>query len=64
MIQELSVAKIKRSLQLQTPYATDRPYQPGDSVLVWREKIVNNRIDEFIGLFIVFVFDPQSKILV
>ncbi len=26
-----------------------QPYDPGDQVLVWREKVVNHRIGEWVG---------------
>ena len=61
MAQELATSKIKRSIKHKTPSATDHVYEPGDSVLVRRERIVNNRIGEFIGSFTVRAFDPLSK---
>ena len=64
MAQELAAAKIRRSMKHKTPSATNHTYEPGDAVLVWREKIVNNRIGEFIGPFPVLAYEPHSKIVV
>ena len=38
-------------------------YSPTHKVLVCREKIVNNRIGEFIGTFTVLHYDERSKIV-
>ena len=61
MAQELAASKNKRSIKYKTPSATDHVFVPADSVLVWRERIVNKRVGEFIGPFIVLAFDPLSK---
>ena len=42
----LAQVRIKRALRFQTLQASDLTYQPGDKVLVWREKLVVNRIGE------------------
>ena len=41
----------------------DYTYSSGDNVLVWREKIVNNRIGEFIGPLIFLHDDERSWIV-
>ena len=64
MEEELAATKIKRPLKHKTPYVTDHAYQPVDSVLAWRDNIVNSRIGEFMEPFTNLVFDPQSRIVV
>ena len=51
MVQELAAAKIKRSMKHKTTSSTDNIYMPGEPLPVWRDKIVNNQIDEFIFPF-------------
>lgn len=41
--------------------ATDIGYQPGDKSLVWREKVVYNCIDEWIGPFNVLWLETETK---
>jgi len=55
--------RVKRALQLKVPPSADAVYQPGDKVLVWREKIVLNRIGEWLGPFTVILADRQRKLV-
>ncbi len=63
MAQNLAQAKIKRSLHHNTTHASNQTYQTGDKVLVWREKIVENRIGEWIGPYFVISINHESKIV-
>ena len=49
--------RVRRALHHRTPSAADRFYQPGDQVIVWRDKIVNHRIGEWLGPFTVLATD-------
>ena len=64
MGQELAAAKLKRSIKPKIQSATEYVYYAGDSVLVWRERIVNSKIDEFIRPFTVLTYDPVTKIVI
>lgn len=55
--------KIKRALHHAVPPAADQAYQPGDKVLVWREKQVSNRIGEWLGPFPVMASDESKKLV-
>lgn len=55
--------RVNRALRHSVPIAADKPYEPGDSVLVWREKQVNHRIGEWLGPFIVHSFDADRKLV-
>ena len=46
MIKSLAQAKISRALRQNTPPASKFTYQTGNEVLVWREKVVENRIGQ------------------
>lgn len=49
--------KLKRSLHYTVSPSADRSYQPGDLVLIWKEKVGSNRLGEWIGPFAVFGID-------
>ena len=49
MSQHLAKLKVKRAIHHNAPPASDRVYQPGDKVLVWREKQFESGIGEWIG---------------
>ena len=55
--------RVRRALHHRVPSATDRFYQPGDKVLVWREKLVNHRIGEWLGPFTVMSTDEVRKLV-
>lgn len=44
MAEHLARAKVNRALKHYPPKATDKFYQPEDSVLVWRKKLVDSGI--------------------
>ena len=55
-------AKFTRALHHNVPPATVRTYQPGDKLLVWREKIVENRTGEWLGPYTVIIIHHKTKI--
>ena len=55
--------RVNRALRHQVPTAANAMFDPGDKVLVWREKIVNNRIGEWMGPYIVDKFDQDKKLV-
>lgn len=59
----MSTLKLKRALYHSVPPASNRTYQPGDQVLVWKEQVVNNRIGEWLGPFRVINMDPSKKLV-
>ena len=63
MAKHMAQVRIVRALKHNTPSATDHVYQPGDKVLVWREKLVENRIGEWIGPYTANSFDENSRIV-
>ena len=63
MARHFAQKKIQRALRHNTPPATDRDYTPGDQVLVWREKKVENRIGEWVGPYTVISYDSEAKIV-
>ena len=63
MAKHLAQVRIIRALKHNTPSATDRVYKPGDKVLVWREKLVENRIGEWIGPYTVKSFNEDFRIV-
>ncbi len=63
MQKHMAKMRVIRALKHPVPSAIDRIYEPGDQVLIWRERQVNNRIFECIGPFSV-EFADESKQLV
>ena len=63
MSKRLAKVKVKRAKRHHTPSATDHVYQPGDQVLVWMEKQINNRIGTYRSPFTVLNFDADSKLV-
>lgn len=55
--------RVQRALKHAIPRDADESFEPGDKVLVWREKIVDHRIGECIGPFTVVCFEPERKIV-
>lgn len=55
--------RIQRAFRHQTPPSSDHTYNPGDQVLVWREKQINHRIGEFLGPFTVTSFNKEQKLV-
>ena len=63
MSQHLVETKVWRALKHNIPPATDRSYHPEDKVLVWREKVIENRIGEWTGPYTVVSHDATTKIV-
>ena len=63
MAESQSKLGLKRAIKHQSPKMQSYAYSPGDKVLVWREKIVNNLTGEFIGPFPVLHHDKRPKIV-
>lgn len=55
--------RVHRALRHQVPRSADALFQPGDKVLVWRERIVNNRIGECVGPHEVVTVDCSAKMV-
>lgn len=53
MEKQMAKIRIHRACRHNVPTAADVTHQVGDEVLVFREKIVNNHIGEWLGPFIV-----------
>ena len=60
----MAAAQIKKAQNHQTPAGSDNIFEPGQKVLVWREKVVKNRIGEWLGPYVVASFDAAAKIVV
>ena len=61
MERHMATLKLKRAFKHNVPPAADIPFDVGDKVLVWREKIVNNLIGEWVGPFTVESFDLRRR---
>lgn len=55
-------ARISRELNHAVPVASDFTFTPGNQVLVLREKVVNNRIGEWIRLYVVSNFYAENRL--
>jgi len=56
-------ARVARALKHTVPPSTDHPLKAGDQVLVWKEKVVNNRIGEWLGPFTVDNYVDKKKLV-
>ena len=63
MERHMASVRLTRALKHKAPSTADIPFEVGDKVLVLREKIVNNRIAEWVGSFTVESFDPRRKVV-
>lgn len=61
--EHMAKLRVERALRHAVPPSADRPFSPGDSVLVWREKIVNNRSGEWVGPLQVTAFYADRKLV-
>ena len=59
----LAESRVKPALRHHTPQAADIVYQPGDKALVWREKLIESRIGEWVGPYIVRSYDAAARIV-
>ena len=64
MPQHLAKVKVKRAIQHNAPPESDRAYQPGVEVLVWREKQFETRVSEWIGPYTAVTTDSRAEITV
>lgn len=53
---------LHRALAHDPPGAALRTYKPGDNVLVWREKLLANRIGEWVGPSVIESVDEERKL--
>ena len=58
----MAKALISRAMRHAVPSAADKRYDPGDKVLVWREKVNSNRIGERVWPFDVVDSDEERKL--
>ena len=63
MSKHMAKVRLARALKHAVPTVVDDPLTHGDQVLVWREKIVNNRIGEWIGPMTVHTYDDKKKLV-
>ena len=63
MEKHIAKMKINRARNHMFPKAASRSYQPGDKVLVRREKVVDSHIGEWLGPFSVSSFEPEKKLV-
>lgn len=63
MSKEMSKVRLSRALKYAVPPSTDDLPQVGDKVLVWRENIVNNKIGEWLGPYIVDNYGSDRKLV-
>lgn len=61
MQRHMAQMRINRALKHSVPSAADIAYKPGDKVLLWREKVVNNRIREWVGPLEVLGLESARK---
>ena len=62
---ERHIAKLRvnRALKSKVPQATDTFFEVGQRVLVWRQKVISNRIGEWMGPFVVFGVDRDKNLV-
>ncbi len=59
MAKHMSSFKLKQALRHNVDPAADRIIQPSDKELIWKERIIENRIGEWVGPYIVYNFDQK-----
>ena len=64
MSRHLAQAKVTRAQRHNTPPATNATYQTGDLVLVWREKVVESRVGQWLGPYTVVTIDVNAEIVI
>ena len=64
MDDHLARAKAQGALKHNPPPATDWTFHPGDTILVWREKQVENSIEEWLVPYTVVAIDTTCNIVV
>ena len=59
----IAKVRISRASRYSVPSADDRAYDSGDKVLVWRGKVVNHSIGEWLGPITALSIDASKKIV-
>lgn len=59
----MAAVQTRRSLQHFVPSASDQSYDSRDQFLIWREKLVNGQVVEWMGPYQVSIYDPYKKLL-
>lgn len=62
MTENLAKLKVKRAIHYKMLHASDRIYQPEDEVLVWSEKLIENRIGEWLRNWSLYSYDYRYLI--
>lgn len=55
--------RIKGALRHSAPRAANQSYQPENQALVWRERFVSHRHEEWVGTLIVLEVDAEKKLV-
>lgn len=63
MAERMAELRMRRALHHDVPPSCERTYEPGDKVLVWREKLIANRIGEWLGPYDVDSVDYDKKLV-
>lgn len=63
MDQHMAKLRVMRALRHQVPPSSNSVFEVGESVLVFREKQVNNRIGEWLGPYVVKGIDRDRKLI-
>jgi len=63
MQQQMAKLRVQRALRHQVPAAADRHFQVGQNILVWREKLIANRIGEWVGPFEIVMVSEETKLV-
>lgn len=63
MEQQMVSLILKLALHHAVSPSSDRVYEPGYKVLVWREKMVNNIFTKWLGLFLIYSMNREKKLL-
>lgn len=63
MEKHMAKMKISRALKHSTPQASKENFEVNDTVLVWRENTISNRIGEWLGPFSIKKIDRKRKLI-
>ena len=63
MAKHMAKGRVSRALKNKAPPALDSTFNPGDQVFVWRENVINNRIGEWLGPFVIDSFNVSTKLV-
>lgn len=59
--QDIANLRVQRALRHNVPPSANIAYEPADKVIVWREKLIANRVGEWLGLFQFNSVDNYAK---